>query len=86
MVSTTLIGNQEKINILTQTSKRFGLKINISEAKTMRMMTNKDDHFRINNQNMEDVNECIYLESIISNRRGSIVDVTSRRRTKILAC
>lgn len=65
LLSSTFIDMQEKINLLTQTSERIGLEVNVSKTKAMRVIANNNDQFQIDNHNIEDVNKTNYLWSII---------------------
>jgi hypothetical protein len=69
---------QEKIDHLSRTSEKAGLKINKIKTKIMRLNTKAATSIEVGSEIIEDVEDFTYLGSIISGEEGVLKDVTSR--------
>lgn len=74
----TLAALQDKVDKLLSAAKRVGLNINVRKTKTMRVMSNNVVPIRMNNVNLDDVDQFTYLGAIVSNKGGSEVDIAHR--------
>ncbi|XP_062566352.1 uncharacterized protein LOC134228686 [Saccostrea cucullata] len=70
---------REKTNKLNETGKKIGLKINSKKIKVMKVKTRKGGPITIEGEELEEVEQFTYLESIISNTRGSKEDMKARK-------
>jgi hypothetical protein len=69
---------QEKIDHLSRTSEKAGLKINKIKTKIMRLNTKAATSIEVGSEIIEEVEDFTYLGSIISGEEGVLKDVTSR--------
>jgi len=56
----------------------MGLKLSATETMVMRISTKRGDGVLIAGERIEEVDEFIYLGSIVSKRRGTDVDIQER--------
>jgi hypothetical protein len=69
---------QEKIDHLSRTSEKAGLKINKIKTKIMRLNTKAATSIEVGSEIIEEVENFTYLGSIILGEEGVLKDVTSR--------
>jgi hypothetical protein len=67
-----------KIDHLSRTSEKAGLKINKIKTKIMRLNTKAATSIEVGSEIIEEVEDFTYLGSIISGEEGVLKDVTSR--------
>lgn len=79
-LSHRLQDSQLQVNNIESTAKRTGLYINPTKTKSMRINTNQNEHIKINNTNIEDVDNFTYLGSIVSTTGGTDEDIAARKR------
>ena len=78
LLSHRLQDMQEKVDALTQTAQRVGLKISQEKTKVMRSNNIQQDPILIEGRDIEDVDEFVYLGSKISKSGGTDEDINSR--------
>ena len=71
---------QQKVKSLSETAQEVGLKINIEKTKVLRTNTQQQAAITLNNQDIEDVEEFVYLGSRISKTGGTEEDIRARIR------
>ncbi|GFR91008.1 hypothetical protein ElyMa_000833400 [Elysia marginata] len=71
---------QEKITTLNTTSKSLGLKINKNKTKILRLKTNNNRLFTMEDEELENVASFTYLGSTINKERG--VEEAVKKRLK----
>jgi len=69
---------QEKTDIIEQTSRNIGLKINKGKSKILRVKSKNTDPITVRGEPLEDVNSFCYLGSIINSEGGVEEDVKTR--------
>ena len=70
---------QKLTDRISETGKKFGLIINESKTKTMAIAKNKEIcEIKLNNSNLEQVDQFSYLGSVVSEDGSCVPDVTSR--------
>ena len=69
---------QQKTNNLTHFAAQTGLEINVDKTKTMYIASNDNTPITINNEPLEQVEDFIYLGSLINPKHGSSADIKAR--------
>ena len=70
---------QKLTDSISETGKKFGLIINEAKTKTMAISKNKEIcEIKLNNSNLEQVDQFSYLGSIVSEDGTCVTDITSR--------
>lgn len=69
---------QKKTNSITGLASRVGLKVNKKKTKIMRMNNKKRDAVKIEEDDIDDVNEFAYLGAIVSKEGGGEREMNSR--------
>lgn len=69
---------QTKLAKLVKEAEKVGLIINVKKTKSMRIFTNNEQNFNINDEPIEDVAHFTYLGSFISRNGGASEDAMAR--------
>ena len=69
---------QQKVNRLSLHGKGIGLNINKGKTKTLRINANRDDPIMLENEEIDDVNEFLYLGAYVNKHGGTDQDIRSR--------
>ena len=63
---------------LVHNAGRLGLKLNVQKCKVMRMNTQREDKVMIGREEVEDVEEFVYLGTTVTKEGGGIEDIKKR--------
>lgn len=69
---------QEKMNAVTETSARIGLDLDIAKTKILRTNTTSYDTLNMEGKEIEEVDNIIYLGSIVNQKGGAERDIKAR--------
>ena len=69
---------QDKVTALSETGKRVGLNINIQKTKFLKINFLQDGVIQVENRNLEQVNNFVYLGSVVSVAGGTDEDIERR--------
>ena len=69
---------QSKTNRLVDNAGRVGLKLNAQKCKVMRMNSRREDKVMIGREEVEDVEEFVYLGSTVTKEGGGTEDIKKR--------
>ena len=69
---------QNKTNRLVDNAGRVGLKLNAQKCKCMRMNTRREDKVMIGREEVEDVEEFVYLDATVTKEGGGTGDIKKR--------
>ena len=69
---------QNKLNRLVHNAGKLGLKLNAQKCKVMRMNTRREDKVMIGREEVEDVEEFVYLGTTVTKEGGGTEDIKKR--------
>ena len=69
---------QSKINRLVDNAGRLGLKLNAQKCKVMRMNTRREDKVMTGREEVEEVEEFVYLGTTVTKEGGGTEDINKR--------
>lgn len=78
LMSHTFEGVSRQLTTLAREASKIGLRINIAKTKEMRINTNNTLKLQIDNTEIEEVKEFLYLGSIIDIKGGTDADINNR--------
>ncbi len=78
LLSSTHTHMQQKTTNLSNFAKCVGLKINERKTKILRVNSRKPDAMKLEENDIEDVDEFVYLGATVSNEKGAGRDINSR--------
>ena len=78
LLSSTKQQIQDKTTRLEEEARRVGLKINEEKTKTMRINARNQENIIINGQDIEDVDEFVYLGAKVCKEGGGVTDLKNR--------
>ena len=78
LLSSTKQQIQDKTRRLDEEVRRVGLKINKEKTKAMRINARNQEKIIINGQDIEDVDEFVYLEAKVCKVGGGMKDLKNR--------
>ena len=79
LISSTKQQIQNKTTKLEEEARRAGLKVNIEKTKTIRINARNQDKTGVNEIDIEEVDEFIYLGAKVCKEEGGMKDLKSRR-------
>ena len=79
LISSTKQQIQNKTTKLEEEARRAGLKVNIEKTKTIRINARNQDKTGVNEIDIEEVAEFIYLGAKVCKEEGGMKDLKSRR-------
>ena len=57
---------------------RVGLKINTKKSKVMRINARNDQRIKVNDEQADDIEECLYLGALLDKEGGATKDIQQR--------
>ena len=69
---------QNKTNGLVDNTGRVRLKLNAQKCKMMKMNVRREDKVMIGREEVEDVEEFVYLGATVTNKGGGTADIKKR--------
>lgn len=78
LISSKFDDIQKKTNKLAEAASKTGLKINIGKTNTMRINSKVKTNIRINNEELEDVDQFTYLGAQLNKEQGTKDEISTR--------
>ena len=78
LLSHTLKQMQDKTDNIKENSAKLGLTINTAKTKFLRLKTNNNQNLKVDNEPIEEVEQFVYLGSVITTTGGTTEDVDAR--------
>jgi len=78
LLSSRYIDIRDKTNRLADEAARVGLKINAKKSKVMRVNAKNDQRIEINGEQVEEVEEFVYLGALLDKEGGTTKDIQHR--------
>ena len=78
LMSSTREQIQQKVRSLSTNSKGIGLKINAEKTKPLRLSTSNTEKVQVDGQDIEEVENFVYLGANVSNKGGTEDDIKAR--------
>ena len=69
---------QNKTNRLVDNAGRVGMKLNAQKCKVMRMNSRREDKVMIGREEVEDIEEFVYLDATVTKEGGGTEDIKKR--------
>ena len=77
-MSSRYVDTKDKTNRLVDEAARVGLKINAKKSKVMRINVRNDQRMKVNDEQVDDVEEFLYLGALLDKEGGATKDIQQR--------
>ena len=69
---------EDKTSRLVEEAARVGLKINSKRSKVMRINARNDQRIKVNDEQVDDVEEFLYLDALLDKEGGATKDIQQK--------
>ena len=77
-MSSRYVDIEDKTSRLVEEAARAGLKINLKKSKVMRINARNDQRIKVNDEQVDDVEEFLYLGALLDKEGGETKDIQQR--------
>ena len=77
-LSSRCVDIEDKTSRLVDEAARVGLKINAKKSKVMRINARNDQRIKVNDEQVDDVEEFLYLGALLDKEGGATKDIQQR--------
>ena len=81
LLSSRCVDIEDKTSRLVDEAARVGLKINAKKSKVMRINARNDQRIKVNDEQVDDVEEFLYLGALLNKEGGATKDIQQRLST-----
>ena len=78
LLSSRYVDIEDKTSRLVEEAARVGLKINLKKSKIMRINARNDQRIKVNDEQVDDVEEFLYLGALLDKEDGATKDIQQR--------
>ena len=78
LLSSRYVDIEDKTSRLVEEAARVGLKINLKKSKVMRINARNDQRIKVNDEQVDDVEEFLYLGALLDKEGGATKDIQQR--------
>ena len=78
LLSSRHVDIEDKTSRLVEEAARVGLKINSKRSKVMRINARNDQRIKVNDEQVDDVEEFLYLDALLDKEGGATKDIQQK--------
>ena len=80
LLSSRYVHIEDKTSRLVDEAARVGLKINVKKSKVMRISARNDQRMKVNDEQVDDIKEFLYLGALLDEEGGAAAKLAGRRK------